>query len=151
MLCTYAYACIKTRDACIHACYTDAFFRDTYSYTHTYTYTRIHRVNPIAVIYMTLLSRFPPLFTLFFSLEQFFLIELNIIHRQIHGHANTNTHVRTYSPPVAMLFCFFTWKAFFRCLIPCRKERKMKRWKRKIYIIYGEKKGERGELIMKGK
>lgn len=39
MLCTYAYACIKTRDACIHACYTDAFFRDTYSYTHTHTHT----------------------------------------------------------------------------------------------------------------
>lgn len=115
MLCTYAYACIKTRDACIHACYTDAFFRDTYSYTHTYTYTRIHRVNPIAVIYMTLLSRFPPLFTLFFSLEQFFLIELNIIHRQIHGHANTNTHTYVF-PSGGDAFLFFHVESFLSLL-----------------------------------
>lgn len=120
----------------IHGC---VFPRHTFTHSHTHTHTHTN-VNLMAVI-STLPSRFPPILTLFFSLEQFFLIEL----KNTHIHRHTYTYV---FPSGGDAFLFRTWKAFVRYLIPCRKKRKMKQeWKRKIYYIRREER----ELIMKEK
>lgn len=124
----YTYTCMYKHVTRIYTRVTRTM-RFSATYIHTHTHTHIDIIQSRSILH----SKF-----LFFSLEQFFLIEFKNTHGYIH------THTRTYSPSDGDAFLFCTWKAFFRYLISCRKESKMKRWKRKIYYIRREQRRARG-------